>query len=219
MSGAEGNLAPIYSTTTLPFARKAGFNHLSQFKRLLGDRILAANKGIAATTSEVTLWTGQTIIRTPFRKSPGEGFVKTLIAQGVSGTPVVPIPVDSSKINEDVLIWGAPLELFCEIAMKIRDGSPFRHTFFYGLNNGYMGYLTTRAAFAEGGHEVHVSPYTEQAEDDLALSEFLCQPSRVRYLPFNSGTRSPNMMTKWLSASFQLRMAIVQRAEASRIAM
>ena len=80
---------------------------------------------------------------------------------------MVSIPVDFLKINEDVLIWGAPVELFCEIAMKIRDRSPFPHTFFYGLNNGYMSYLTTRAAFVEGGHEVQQTPYTEQAEEDF----------------------------------------------------
>jgi len=38
----------------------------------------------------------------------------------------------------------------------------------------------------------------------LSVSEFLYQPSRVRYLPFSSGTRSSNTITKWLSASFHL---------------
>jgi len=50
------------------------------------------------------------------------------------------------------------------------------------------------------------------------LSGFLCQPCRVRYLPFNCGTRSSNITAKWLSASFQCRTGIVHRPEASRIA-
>ena len=36
-----------------------------------------------------------------------------------------------------------------------------------------------------------------------SLSEFLCQPSRVRYLLVISGTRSSNKMAKWFNASFQ----------------
>jgi len=167
MSGAEGDVGPIYSTVTLTFPRRQGFDHLDMFKRLLGDRILAANKRIAGTTSEVTLRTGQTIIRTPFRNGIGADWIREAVSPGTTGTTMVSIPVDFLKINEEILIWGAPLELFCEIAMRIRERSPFPYTFFYGLNNGYMSYLTTRAAFVEGGHEVRQTPYTEQAEQDF----------------------------------------------------
>jgi hypothetical protein len=37
----------------------------------------------------------------------------------------------------------------------------------------------------------------------VSLSEFLCQPSRVRYLLVIPVTRSSNKMAKWFSASFQ----------------
>ena len=52
-----------------------------------------------------------------------------------------------------------------------------------------------------------------------SLSEFLCQPSRARYLLVISGTRSSNKMAKWFNASFQWRTGIVHRCDASRIAM
>ncbi len=68
MSGAEGDVAPIYSTITMPHAKNQGLNHLSQFKVLLGDRILAANRSVAARTTEVRLWTGRTIIETPLKE-------------------------------------------------------------------------------------------------------------------------------------------------------
>ena len=61
-------------------------------------------------------------------------------------------------------------------------------------------------------------PPRGQAEK-LGLYGFLCQPSRARYLLVNSGSRSSNMMAKWFNASFQRRTGIVQRCEASRIAM
>lgn len=77
------------------------------------------------------------------------------------------IPVRILKINEDVVIWAAPLELFCEIAIQVRQRSPFRFTFFFGYCNGWLSYLPTKAAFSEGGYETMVSPFTQQAEDDF----------------------------------------------------
>ena len=170
MSGAEGDAAPIYSTITMPHARNQGLNHLSQFKVLLGDRILAANRSVAARTGEVRFWTGRTLIETPLKPEQTVWYreaMRGLTRETEAGVALVSIPVDFLKINEEVLLWAAPLELFGEIAMKIRDRSPFPYTFFYGLNNGYLGYLTTRKAFAEGGFEPRISPYTEQAEADF----------------------------------------------------
>lgn len=169
MSGAEGDVAPIYSTITMPHAKNQGLNHLSQFKVLLGDRILAANRSIAAVTSEVNLWTGRTMIETPLKREQSQWYqeaMRDLTRETAEGL-MVRIPIDFLKINEEILLWGAPLELFSEIGMQIRDRSPFPYTFFYGLNNGYLGYLTTRKAFAEGGFEPGISPYTEQAEHDF----------------------------------------------------
>ena len=59
------------------------------------------------------------------------------------------------------------MELFGEIAMKIRRASPFPHTFYFGLTNGSLLYLPTEQAFAEGGYEPSVSPFTAQAEQDF----------------------------------------------------
>jgi hypothetical protein len=80
---------------------------------------------------------------------------------------MVRIPVRFLKLGSDTVIWAAPLELFCEIAMRVRSASPFPHTFYFGYTNGWLGYLPTREAFAEGGYETTVTPYTEQAERDF----------------------------------------------------
>ncbi|HID22509.1 MAG TPA: hypothetical protein EYP14_08920 [Planctomycetaceae bacterium] len=65
------------------------------------------------------------------------------------------------------MIWAAPLELFSEIALRVREASPFAHTFYFGLTNGSLLYLPTKAAFAEGGYEPAVSPFTDRAESDF----------------------------------------------------
>jgi neutral ceramidase len=73
------------------------------------------------------------------------------------------------KVN-DTLIWSAPVELFCEISIAVRNQSPFAHTFYFGYANGWLGYLPTKAAFEEGGYEPKTSPFTERAEADLLAS-------------------------------------------------
>ena len=68
------------------------------------------------------------------------------------------------------MIWAAPLELFCEIAIQVRQKSPFRHTFYFGYANGWLGYLPTKLGFAEGGYEPNTSPFTDRAEVDLSTA-------------------------------------------------
>lgn len=81
---------------------------------------------------------------------------------------MVRLPVRFLKINEDVAIWSAPLELFCEISNGIRNRSPFPYTFYFGYTNGWLGYLATEEEWQHGGYEVEtVSPYTISAEKDF----------------------------------------------------
>jgi neutral ceramidase len=67
----------------------------------------------------------------------------------------------------DTAIWAAPVELFGEIAIDVRNHSPFPHTFYFGYTNGWFGYLPTARAIAEGGYEPQTSPFTAAAEGDL----------------------------------------------------
>ena len=93
---------------------------------------------------------------------------------------MVRLPVWFLHINSDIAIWAAPLELFCEIAMQIRDRSPFPFTFYFGYCNGWLGYMPTKEEFADEGYEPSVSPYTGQAEGDLirAVVSYLQGASR-----------------------------------------
>ena len=163
INGAAGNLAPIYSVYP-------DFNsgHLSQFRVLLGDRILAANRKLGPTTSEVEFSLGAKIVETP--RKEGLGWAPDLgdyVRKTSTGATVVRLPLRFLKINNDVAIWAAPLELFCEIAMDIRNRSPFPNTFYFGYCNGWLGYFPTKAEFAFGGYEPSTTPFTEQGEEDL----------------------------------------------------
>jgi hypothetical protein len=159
-NGAAGNLAPIY--TGRPNASEG---HLSQFRVLLGDHILKAARTMGPATDGVTLWTGEKTILTPQRQ--GLAWPEELSRYAASeGRPMVKLPVRFLRIN-DTLIWSAPVEMFCEMAMAVRNASPFLHTFYFGYTNGWLAYLPTAQAFAEGGYEPATSPFTSQAQSDV----------------------------------------------------
>lgn len=166
INGAAGDLAPIYSV--YPNA-KAG--HLSEFRVLLGDKILEANRKILTTKGEVTLVTGSLTVETP--RKAGLDWPADLgeyTSTSKTGTHMVLLPVRFLKINEDLVIWSAPLELFCEISNEIRDRSPFPYTFYFGYTNGHMRYLVTESAWEQGGYEPSVSPFSPSAGRDLTES-------------------------------------------------
>lgn len=163
INGAEGNLAPIYSVYPDPES-----GHLDQFKVLLGDRILEANQRVGAMTSDIVLTESETTIESPLRaglKWPEA--LKTYLRSPVGGAPVVRVPVHFLEINHDAVLWGAPVELFCKIAVDVRNQSRFPFTFYFGLLNGWLGYLPTAEAVHQGGYEPATSPFTDRGEDDF----------------------------------------------------
>lgn len=157
VNGAAGNIAPIYSVYPNP---RSG--HLSQFNVLLGDRVLEGIRSMGPATGEVKLTAGTKSIETPLKE--GIEWPEELKAYlRVEGRSLVRLPVRYVRIN-DALLWAAPVEMFCEIAIDVRDASPFPHTFYFGYTNGWFGYLPTAKAFEEGGYEPRTSPFTGAAE-------------------------------------------------------
>ena len=163
VNGALGNVAPVYSVgSNLEDPR------LREYERLLGEPILAAQAAISNATADVTLRMGKTVVETPRRDALGwPDALADYSSTSDDGTPLVRVPIYSLTINNDTVIWAAPLELFSEMALSVRANSPFAGTFYFGLTNGSLLYLTTKAAFAEGGYEPNVSPFTDRAEADL----------------------------------------------------
>lgn len=163
INGAEGNLAPIYSVYPNPEA-----GHLDQFRVLLGDRILEANQRLHEMTSDVDLTASEVTVETPLRtdlKWPAP--LASYLRNPPGGVTLVRIPVNFLEINHEAVLWGAPVELFCQVAIDVRNHSRFPFTFYYGLTNGWLGYLPTGEAVHQGGYEPSTSPFTDRGADDL----------------------------------------------------
>jgi hypothetical protein len=163
INGALGNVAPLHSVGS-----NINDPRLAEYDTLLGDRIVAANTALAETTREVSFSIGKTVIETPRRSGLGwPDELSEYAAVSSDGVEQVRIPVYTLTIDDDTVLWAAPLELFSEIALNIRGASPFANTFYFGLTNGSLLYLTTEAAIDEGGYEPNVSLFTRQAEADF----------------------------------------------------
>lgn len=164
INGAAGNLAPIYSV--YPNA-KAG--HLGEFRVLLGDKIVDANSKMKSQVGNIKLFAGEVTVETP--RKPGLAWSDDMSRYSFisnSRDTLVRLPVRFLKINDDIAIWSAPLELFCEVSNEVRERSPFLYTFYFGYTNGWFGYLPTEAEWKHGGYEVDVvSPFTPQAAGAL----------------------------------------------------
>lgn len=163
INGAAGNIAPLYSQYSSPES-----GHLDQFRVLLGDRILKANQSMLSSTDQVKLSPSAISVITPRRE--GLGWPEELAhytKSDAQGRPQVIIPIKCLRINQDIMIWSAPLELFCEVSSEIRERSPFEHTFYFGYANGWLGYLPTATELKMGGYEASVSPYSGRAAGDL----------------------------------------------------
>lgn len=167
INGAEGNIGPRFSVSVAGDQRADRF--LNQYRRLLGDKIIDVNKKILATTQDVTLKTGSLIVEAPMRNdldiNKWPKVLSSYARKTSTGVNVVNFPVSFLFINDDIAIWGTPSEMFCEISNQIRDRSPFPHTLYFGLTNGTLGYLPTKAEIKLGGYEPSVSPFSEEAED------------------------------------------------------
>lgn len=168
INGALGNIAPRFSVSVSNSGKKDG--QLRQFRKLLGEPILEANRRILATTGSVKLRTSGIVIETPRRadiKTWPED-MKAYARTSGSGIPLIKMPVQFLGINDDVMIWSAPCELFCEVSNEIRSNSPYPYTFYAGITNGTFGYLCTEEEIRLGGYEPMVSPFSPSAAADLA---------------------------------------------------
>ena len=163
INGAAGNLAPIYSVYA---NERAG--HLRQFSVLLGDKIIEASNDISPARGSVKLTVRSIIVETPRRQGLGwSADLSDYTRTTNTGIDLVRLPIGFLRIDDDIAIWSAPVEMFCDISNRVRNRSPFPYTFYFGYTNGSLGYLPAAYAWKEEGYEPSVSPFTPAVEKDL----------------------------------------------------
>jgi neutral ceramidase len=67
----------------------------------------------------------------------------------------------------DAVFVTFPCEVFSEIGLKVKQGSPFKKTFVFGVAGGLGGYIPTAAEYKEGGYAVTMTHFSPRCEDVL----------------------------------------------------
>lgn len=65
----------------------------------------------------------------------------------------LPLEVQVFRLSDDLALVGLPGEVFVELGLAIKHGSPFARTLVVELCNDAPAYLPTKKAFAEGSYE------------------------------------------------------------------
>jgi hypothetical protein len=69
------------------------------------------------------------------------------------GKPLAP-EVQVITLGDDLAWVSLPGEIFTDLGLQIKDGSPFKQTMLNELANGSVGYVPTKLAYSQGNYEV-----------------------------------------------------------------
>lgn len=78
---------------------------------------------------------------------------KVLDVERRAGKPLL-VEVQVISLGDDLAWVSLPGEIFVELGLAIKAGSPFRQTVIAELANGSIGYVPTRVAYPQGNYEV-----------------------------------------------------------------
>jgi hypothetical protein len=109
------------------------------------------------------------------RDNSREGFMKLVRAHRVldvaarDGRPEeVEVQVIAAGTELAWVSW--PGEIFVELGLSVKAGSPFRHTYNVELANGTIGYIPNKSAWPEGNYEVESARVAPGAGEMLVVA-------------------------------------------------
>ena len=68
----------------------------------------------------------------------------------------------------DIAFATTPHESFCQNGKQVKEGSPFKVTFFCELTNDDRGYVPAEECFVNGGYEVRICPFGKGSGERIA---------------------------------------------------
>jgi hypothetical protein len=153
--GASGNIDPWFRV--LPaFNEEPGWvPEPVLLGTFLGQEVVHVYRAIKETAPADKIATGFVTLQLPAKPKEGAPAEKAGTAD---------FNVSIARLG-DVAFVGLGGEVFTEIGLAIKAGSPCRHTFVITHCNGAAGYLAPKEAHVQGGYEVKSSPFAPQAAD------------------------------------------------------
>lgn len=152
--GASGNIDPWFRVLPAFNDEPGWIPEPVLLGTLLGEEVVHVCRGIKETGPAGTIASHFATLQLPAKPRENASPVKTDAAFNIT----------VARIG-DVAFVGLGGEVFTEIGMAIKAGSPYRHTFIITHCNGAAGYLATQEAHVQGGYEVTTSPFAPDAAD------------------------------------------------------
>jgi neutral ceramidase len=84
------------------------------------------------------------------------------------------VEVQVISLGKEIAWVGLPGEIFVQLGLSIKDGSPFSSTILSELSNGSIGYVPTRQAYAQGNYEV-ISARCAEGSGEMMVDSALMQ--------------------------------------------
>ena len=154
LTGASGDVNPIYSVKEEVFGQKLG----GEIVRSLGQLEFITKPTLSLETREFPM---------PGREHPElqeaeiarnwpsqlEHYKKSFTDMKQREQPTYGYFITGIRIGDDFAIVTNANELFCGIAISIKKQSPFKHTMTVEQTNGAHGYVPTAKAFEGGSYE------------------------------------------------------------------
>ena len=152
-AGASGDIDPIYRVR--PDFRES---EMEEIGIILGREVLRVADGIQ-TFPAGSVSAMQRVITLPGKKPAPSREPEEVYEPG----PGLDVRLSLLRVG-NILFAGISGEVFTEIGMKVKELSPFRHTWVITHCNGASGYLVTDNAYKEGGYEPSVTRAMPGAE-------------------------------------------------------
>ena len=87
---------------------------------------------------------------------------------------IIDAEVQVITLGRDLAWVSLPGEIFVQLGMAIKDGSPFAVTSIHELANGSIGYVPTRQAYAQGNYEV-ISARCAEGSGEMLVDSAIMQ--------------------------------------------
>jgi len=153
-AGASGNIDPWFRILPSFNTESGWIPEPVLLGTFLGEEVVHVSRRTEAGDSEGPVRTAFATLQLPPKK-----------AEDAEASPsAVPLNVTVARVG-DVALVGLGGEVFTEIGMAIKAGSPCKHTFVITHCNGAAGYLAPGELHVEGGYEVRSSAFAPQAAD------------------------------------------------------
>jgi hypothetical protein len=167
MDDADVILRVVNRTVKMPLRDHAAFDEADAEARKQADELQRLRR--EGSEDEVR-WAGMLAKRSRMRAERSRAY---------HGKQYIELDFQGIRIN-DIAILGVPGEPFVEIGLAVKQASPMTHTLFSGYSNVGGSYIPMADAYAVGGYEVDITPFTAGAaqvviDESLALLAELAQ--------------------------------------------